>query len=721
MQQKSILFLSILFVCFNSLYSQYQYSISKIETPIIIDGKANETIWQSLPAATDFKQNYPTDTAFAKNQTQVKLCYDKKFIYVFAFMHDTITSKPLVVQSLKRDFSIKTSDAFIFTIAPLNDKINGFSFGVNALGAQREGLVAQGGGSGVTTAWDNTWYSEVVKQPNGWSAEMKIPFKTLRFKKNSNDWGINFTRIDLKNNESSNWFPIPLNFNVSSLGFNGSLHFEESPQKNGANIVIIPYVTGGASYNYLKKPNPFIQNLANIGFDTKIGITSSLNLDLTVNPDFSQVEVDDQVVNLDRFELFFPEKRQFFIENNDLFEGFGFTKIRPFFSRRIGINKGEQVSILGGARLSGSINKNWRIGIMEMLTNEKTSLQLPMQNYVVGAIQRRVFDRSNIGFIVVSKQGLKKDISIAKQTNTLIGFDYNIYSKNNHWRGKLFYHHSFNTKANIDANANASWLMYNTSKWIIQWNHEYVGKLFNAEVGFVPRVGYFRLEPSIAYITYFKKSKTIFSWTNTLYYSQYWSTFTKNSTDRINRFTSDLLFLNTAILTFNISNIQTRLINTFDVSGNKYYPIQKGNYSYTNASLSYSSNTRKRFNYSLGLNGGTYFDRFSLSYNVGVAYRFQPYGSISANITRNEFFKDGQNISLTLLSSKLEITFSKNLFFNNIVQYNTQQKVFNLNTRLQWRFKPMSDLFIVYTDIYDNLFAKRQRAFQIKFTYWFQL
>jgi hypothetical protein len=157
------------------------------------------------------------------------------------------------------------------------------------------------------------------------------------------------------------------------------------------------------------------------------------------------------------------------------------------------------------------------------------------------------------------------------------------------------------------------------------------------------------------------------------------------------------------------------------VSGRKYYPIKAGNYTYTNASLSYTSDIRKKLTYSANLNGGKYFDRYSFSYGAGIAYRFQPYGSISANITRNEFYKNGDNISLTLLSSKLEITFSKNLFFNNIIQYNTQQNVFNLNTRLQWRFKPMSDLFIVYTDIYDNLLAKRQRAFQIKFTYWFQL
>lgn len=714
--------LTLLYVLCVSVYvhAQYQYTIHKTESIIEIDGKDNEAAWREIPYLSGFVQNYPNDSLNANQQTQVKLCYDKKFIYVYAFMYDTLPGKA-VVQSYKRDFSIKNSDAFVVSIAPLNDKINGFSFGVNAAGAQREGMLAQGGTMGVTTAWDNTWYSEVSQHIHGWSAEFKIPFKSLRFKKNSNDWGLNFARIDLKNNETTVWYPVPLNFNVSHLGFTGTMHFDEAPKKNGANIALIPYVTGGASYNYLEKPFPHIENKANIGFDAKIGITSSLNLDLNVNSDFAQVEVDDQVVNLDRFELFFPEKRQFFIENSDLFDGFGFSKIRPFFSRRIGLYKGEQVPILAGARLSGSINKNWRIGLMDMLTAKKDSQNLPMQNYAVAAVQRRVFNRSNLSMIFVNKLGLAKNEQLSKQSNSLLGLDFNLYSKNNKWIGKIFYHHSINDKFQADANANASWIAYITSRLSIHWNHEYVGKFYDAGVGFVPRTAYFRLEPYMTYTHFFKNHSKLFSVSNQIYYSQYWSTISGLSTDRTNRYTCTLTFLNTATLSASVSNIQTRLIQTFDVSGNKYYPIAAGNYTYTSALITYASNVRKRFTYSASFGGGQYFDRLSLNYGAAIAYRFQPYGSISFSYNRNEFFNNGKNISLNLISNRIEFTFSRNVFFNSIVQYNTQQRVFNINTRLQWRFKPMSDLFIVYTDIYDNLFQKRQRAFQIKFTYWFQL
>lgn len=714
-----LLFIFIQCTAFASSYGQATCHIHKIVRSVDINGKPDDEVWNALPMVNHFTENFPTDTAKAKFDTDVKMCYDHKNIYVLAYMHDT-TKKDFVIQSYKRDFSIKNTDAFVLSISPLNDKMNGFSFGSSPVGAQREGLIALSGAGGVTTAWDNKWFCETSRDANGWYAEYKIPFKTLRFKKGSNDWGINFARFDLKNNENSTWVKVPLNFNLSHLGFMGNLHFDEPVKKSGANIVFIPYVTGGASFNYLIAPNPKIKNLASAGFDAKLGVTSSLNLDLTVNPDFSQVEVDDQVVNLDRFELFFPEKRQFFIENSDLFDAFGFSKIRPFFSRRIGLYKGVNIPIISAARLSGSINRNWRIGLMDMVTNQQSDLKLPTQNYVVFAIQRRVFDRSNIGLIAVAKQSFKTGESINKQSNTLIGADYNIYSKNNKWQGKIFYHHTFNQKANIDANANATWLQYNTSRINISWNHEYVGKLYNAEVGFVPRIGYFRLEPYASY-THYPKNKKVFSMVASIYYSQYWSMFTKQSTDRLNRFTYTLNFKSSAVFAVSVSDVQTRLLNTFNISGKNKYNIAAGNYNYRFANFSFNSNFRKKIYGGLSANVGSYFERYRIGYGASISFRFQPYGSISFSVDRNELLKKDQNIHLTLLGSRLDFTFSRNVFFSNLLQYNTQQNLFNINTRLQWRFKPMSDLYIVYTDIYDAMFGKRVRAFQIKLTYWFNL
>ena len=213
------------------------------------------------------------------------------------------------------------------------------------MGVQREGLLSNGGGQGVTTIWDNKWTSEVKQFEDKWIVEMAIPFKSLRFKSGVDTWRINFSRNDLKRNENSVWSPVPRNFNVASLAFTGKLKFDEPKKKTSSNISIIPYVTAGVSQDYLTQTKE--QYTYNGGLDAKIALSSSLNLDLTINPDFSQVEVDRQVTNLSRFSIFFPERRNFFIENSDLFERFGFRQIRPFFSRNIGLYKGQIVPILG--------------------------------------------------------------------------------------------------------------------------------------------------------------------------------------------------------------------------------------------------------------------------------------------------------------------------------------------------------------------------------------
>ena len=200
-------------------------------------------------------------------------------------------------------------------------------------GAQWDGLMYEGGK--VDLSWDNKWTSVVKKDDDKWVFEASIPFKTIRYKKGITKWGINFSRMDLKTTEKSSWAPVPRQFPTASLAYTGILVWDQPPPQAGSNISVIPYVLGGSSKNYEKDtPTSYKKE---IGVDAKIAVTSSLNLDLTINPDFSQVEVDRQVTNLDRFELFFPERRQFFLENGDLFANFGYTTIRPFFSRRIGL------------------------------------------------------------------------------------------------------------------------------------------------------------------------------------------------------------------------------------------------------------------------------------------------------------------------------------------------------------------------------------------------
>jgi hypothetical protein len=227
------------------------------------------------------------------------------------------------------------------------------------------------------------------------------------------------------------------------------------------------------------------------------------------------VEVDKQVTNLDRFELFFPEKRQFFLENNDLFGNFGFTNIRPFFSRRIGLG----VPISFGARLSGNIDKNWRIGAMDMQTKKQTETGLPAQNFAVLAVQRKVFARSNIRMIFINKQSLNyepgKDSTKPQYSlyNRNIGAEYNLASSNNVWTGKAMVLKSFAPGKNDNSITTATFLQYFSRHWTIGFQQEYVGKEYSAEVGYVPRNNYIKLNPYVNYLFFPKKKGTgIKSW-----------------------------------------------------------------------------------------------------------------------------------------------------------------------------------------------------------------
>ncbi|MEO0333361.1 MAG: DUF5916 domain-containing protein, partial [Bacteroidota bacterium] len=384
---------------------------------------------------------------------------------------------------------------------------NGFSFGANAAGAQWDGLMYEGGR--VDLSWDNKWVSEVKNYEDKWVFEAAIPFKTIRYKKGITEWGINFSRLDLKMAEKSAWAPVPRQFPSASLAYTGTLVWDQSPPTVKGNVSIIPYALGGTTRNF--EENTSTKYRGDVGVDAKIAITSSLNLDLTVNPDFSQVEVDQQVTNLDRFELFFPERRQFFLENADLFANFGYPTIRPFFSRRVGLG----VPIRFGARLSGKLNKNWRIGAMNIQTGKVDETNLPAQNFAVAAIQRQVFARSNIGLIVVDKESLNytpsddPTVPTYSQYNRNIGVEYNIASSNNLWTGKVLYLHSMSPKKSNRNMVHAANLEYDSRRWTLSWQHEYVGRGYTAEVGFVPRRSYIKVNPEIEYRFFPKNSNVV--------------------------------------------------------------------------------------------------------------------------------------------------------------------------------------------------------------------
>lgn len=701
---------------------QFQLNMVPALSPIIIDGMMDEPDWAAAAVASDFYMMLPMDTSKAKVKTEVRMTYDKDNLYLIAVCFHGAPG-PYVVESLRRDFAFGKNDNFLLFMDPFDDLTNGFSFGANAAGAQWDGIMSDGGK--VDLSWDNKWRSEVKNYDDKWVFEMAVPFKSIRYKKGITKWGINFSRLDLKTTEKSSWTPIPRQFPSAALAYTGNLIWDQPPPEPGTNVSIIPYTLGGVTRD--RENGIATKKKFDIGADAKIAMTSSLNLDLTVNPDFSQVEVDRQVTNLDRFELFFPERRQFFLENGDLFANFGYATNRPFFSRRIGLG----VPIQYGARLSGRINKNWRLGAMDMQTEKVNEINnfLPAQNFAVIALQRRVFARSNIGAIMINKESLRYTPSDStpplNQYNRNVGMEYNLASSNNLWTGKALFLKSFSPGIQSRDFTHAANLQYNSRKWNISGQYEYIGSNYNAEVGYVPRRGFVKFNPSVARL-FFPKGTRILSHGPRINSTYFLRETLKEITDNETVLGYFLTFRTQAVLGFGIADNYVKLLRPFDPTNSGLDSLERGTEHRWRAwGFEFVSKPQSLFTYTVSMRyGGYYANGKLLNVSANLGYRFQPYVSFLLSSTYNEIDLPSpwNTRRFWLIGPRLDVTMTNKLFFTAFAQYNEQQKNINLNTRLQWRYRPASDLFIVYTDNYfPETFSVRNRALVIKLTYWWNL
>ena len=711
------LFLFSPYVFGQKINKDYRIHIRRTEQPIIIDGLANDIAWQNAEMADSFFMVLPMDTSRSKALTTVRFCYDEKNLYLIAVCYKPVPGENMV-ESLRRDFNFGKNDNFLIFLDTFDDLTSGISFGANAEGAQWDGLMYEGGK--VDLNWDNKWSSSVKNQEDSWIFEAAFPFTTLRYKKGIREWGINLSRNDLKLPEKSSWAPVPRQFPTAALAYTGTLVWDEEPPPPGRNISIIPYTLGSMSKNY-EKDDP-VRYHGEIGGDIKIGVTSSLNLDLTINPDFSQVEVDRQVTNLDRFELFFPERRQFFLENADLFANFGYANIRPFFSRRIGL----EAPIIAGARFSGKLNKDWRIGAMNMQTGKSAQYGLPAQNFTVLSLQRRLFARSNIGIIAVNKQSPEnfsdtlpgKPIS---KYNRNLGLEYNLASSNNKWTGKFMLIKSFTPNVTSSDWVHAANLLYTSKRLSVGWQHEYVGHNYSAEVGYVPRKGYIKLSPAAGYLFFPKKGKILshgISINSTYYFNEQWK-----NIDYRTIIPYTLAFRNGATFVGLVQSDYVYLTAPFDPTNSGKDTLARGTEHHAKTTgFDYISTPKRKFTFGVNVRvGGYYADGHRFSIAGEINYRFQPYAVLSLALSYFDLRMPApwNRTELWLVSPRVDITFTNNFFFTTFFQFNNQAKNININTRLQWRYRPASDIFLVFTDnYYPDPFGVKNRAIVLKLTYW---
>ena len=712
----------------------YQLNIQRMDEKIHLDGVLDESFWEDVEIATNFWLNFPVGGTPVDDevQTTVKITYDDDFIYLGV---ECYGKGPFLVQSLKRDNdSFWNGDAFAVVFDPVNERTNGVIFGVNPAGVQTEALItgepARRGGqlSGYNKAWDNKWYTQASVTENGWTAEMMIPFKSLRFGRKGH-WGINFIRVDAQNNANHSWAPVPIQFYGTDLGYLGQLIWDKPPRNEKGNISLVPYLLGNVYKDYESKSD-LSQSFA-LGMDAKIAINSNLNLDLTVNPDFSQVDVDEQQTNLTTVNLRFPERRLFFLENSDIFSNFG-TNAKPFFSRKIGLDDdGNTIPIIYGARLSGNLNKNLRIGLMNTQTQEQ---ELPGNNYSSFALHRRILKRAVLRGYFHNRVGYTDGSVQEDNFNRIGGLEFNYSSEDSKWRAVTGYGLAF---SNENKNENHLFNLlggYGGRAFNVMVNISGLGDNYINDFSLIPRQKHYDALEDTTYILGFNH------WWATMGYkfypentfiNQHGFSLTTNGdrTATSNQLIQDkhqlsykFLMKNTSTLDLTYAHEGVNLLYPFGFTDNEPLPAQLYRFDY--GQIKYVTDRRREIKLTSGFRYGSFYNGTRTEFSLAVDYRVQPWGNFSLNFVQNdlEFSGNYGAEQLLLFGPKAEINFSKNFFWTTFMQYNTQSDNFNINSRLQWRYMPMSDLFIVYSDNYMvEYFGPRNRGLVLKLNYWFNL
>ena len=729
---KNTLLLLTLFSISIGFSQNKSFVVKYINSPIVLDGNLNESVWNDAESATNFWQYFPTDSLQATQQADIKMLFDDTNLYIG--MKVNAPSNNFVIPSLRRDFRAGGSDNITLMFDTFNDGTNAFIFGTNPAGVQREILLSGGGNElrGFNTAWDTKWRSETVVHDNYYTVEWIIPFSAFKYREGETKWRFNSYHFDTQANERNTWIQIPQNQPIFSLAYMGDMVFEKPLGNSKTPISIIPYVNGlvGKDYENGTKTEDF-----KYGGDAKMTIGNSMNLDLTVNPDFSQVEVDQQVTNLTRFEVSLPERRQFFIENSDLFADFGNNRdANPFFSRRIGIARDTddnsiENDIIAGIRLSGKISNNLRLGILNMQTAEDLANEIPATNNSVITAQHKLFNRSNISFMFINKQATKDYDFLANEDkyNRVFGVDYRLASEDNSWIGKYFFHKSFSPDTSGKDVSSGATTEYNSRNWNFRFGAVFVGENFRSDLGFIRRTDVFKISPRIERV-FWPKTGAIQKHSISVMPFYLWRPeldFEKSDHTIVTSWNAELK--NTSNIELQMNNRFTHLYDGFDPTRTDGGTPLPGNedYHYTSFEANYRSDQRKQFSYNISPSIGQFYNGKKYSLGGMMSWRLQPYFSASVQINYDKINLPDPypDASIWLIGPKFDVTFNKNIFWATFVQYSSQRDNFSINTRLQWRFAPLSDLFVVYNDNYftDNIFAPRVRSFNVKLTYWINI
>jgi len=683
----------------------------------LLDGiVTGDEAWSQMTPLTGFKQIKPDEGQAATQKTEVFLGFTEETLYIGVICHDDDPAG-IIVSDSRRDSSLADTDSFQLVIDGLNDRQNGLVFGTNPVGIEydaqvtKEGTASFGAGGGqFNLNWDTSWEVKTSISEIGWQAEFAIPFKSLRYGSGqSQTWGMNFQRNIRRNNEVAFWAPLSRQHNLYRVSEAGKVKGIQPPHQR--NMTMTPYGLGkrseGSAFNS--------ETDYEVGFDLKYRLTSSLTLDVTYNTDFAQVEVDEFQVNLDRFSLFLPEQRPFFLENAGVFSVGIPKQAELFFSRRIGIGAGGvQTPIDGGVRLSGKLGQNTNLGLLQMRSDAVREVA-PENDYTVARVSREFGNRSNIGGIIVNRQG---DGSIIGNDSD----DYNrTYGIDGQWGvnenlilsgflaktdtpGLSGRDHAFRVGGN-----------YNTEKWLFQGSYSQVAENFNPEVGFVSRTNYkqlslfglrrirpenfwgmHELRPHIAYRGFWDFDGL---WqTGFLHVDNHWEW-------------ESGLEIHTGV-----NFLHEGVVTPFDiVSG---VTVQPGKYDDRELAFVLWTDPSAPLYFRLDVKHGGLFGGNRTQLIPSLKYRIGETFSTELSWIHNDVELDGGDFRVGVGRLRLTYSFTPKMSLQALVQYNERDDLLSTNLRFAWLTSADTGLYLVYNEVDDrDGFVKPRKEFIIKFSH----
>ena len=684
------------------------FRANRLAGSLRIDGRLDEEIYLATPPIKNFYQMDPNNGQPATEQTEVWIFFDDDTLYVTARCYDSSAEERWVANEMRRDSTTisRQNDAFHLSLDTFYDRRNSSLFIITPIGGVFDGQVTNEGVP-ANPNWNPVWDRAVGRFEGGWTAEMAIPFKSLRYKPGRNQvWGIQLFRMIRWKNETT--LVIPLARNQKHADFQVSRYATlvgiEAPP-GSKNVEIKPYAISNVTSDPVANAADSTTFDKNAGFDVKYGVTQNLTADFTYRTDFAQVEVDEQQINLTRFNINFPEKRQFFLEGAGVFmfgvtgsgaEFGGATGNIPalFYSRQIGISQGRPVPMQGGGRMTGRVGK-YSIGLINVQTDDQLSRGVPSTNFSVVRLRRDILRRSNVGLLYTrrSESLTANGANEAYGVDAVLGFFDSLSMTSYVAQTKSPDRPDNDTSYRVNVD-------YNADRYGARIERLTVGSNFNPEMGFLRRRDFEETSASLRFSPRPRNSRVIRQYSGQLNFG--YIADTNNRLDTRDGGTSfGITFQNGDSFNVGYDLTDEVLREPFRIARGVTIPV--GEYDYQNFSTSYGFGIQRKFSGSLAVERGSFYsgDRTAFAVRSGRV-ELTPQISLEPAVSINRVVLPEGEFTTKLVSTRATYTVTPLMFLSSLVQYNSSTHTVSGNFRLRWEYHPGSELFVVYTDERDT-------------------